>query len=480
MGRPRKRRLVDESDEQQAAASTSLVPHQLAGQPSSSSSSSSPSPSQFQFATLTPGIPLDMDFSTAFYDTGDYGMGDHGAGEYGNVGSLDMPYYDFFSSANGLPQTFPVSEYPEFSMGYAEPVFPASGLQFGGVDLLDNINFDEKDQANKQLSEDINNTVQDIVALNAQREERKAREAREAQLQLEQQTSSNSSADSPPDLSPPAANDTPSVASSSSAAPSQPATHKKPASSLKPLPDSACSCLSQVYLALDSLTRLPEDIIEAMKVARGAARAAHDVIVCPSCSQPYMNDVTLVPTMQAFQNTMLLGMLLPTTANAYVKILEMIETTTKEAKEKGEDIVFRLDEYGGFWGGMAYVDKIACQTEKTYGNKAMKPDHWRLTIRTLLRLDVHGYQVDRPSVIDGSHISHRHLGLKDVIQAMEERSVHRHDLIDAMVASGQPHPLKNGQFSLMQCNSNKEDKDERHCLKIVELARIALDKLVIA
>jgi hypothetical protein len=49
-----------------------------------------------------------------------------------------------------------------------------------------------------------------------------------------------------------------------------------------------------------------------------------------------------------------------------------------------------------------------------------------------------------------------------------------------MVASGQPHPLKSGQFSLMHCDETKNDKDERHCLKIVELARNALDKLVIA
>jgi hypothetical protein len=467
MGRPRKRRLVDESDDQQASAPAELVPHQLAGH-ASSSSSSSPSPSQLQFTTLaTPGNSLDMDYS-AYYDTGDYG----------SMASLDMPFYDF-SSANGLPQAYLGPEYADFSMGYAEPAFPASGLQFGGVDLLGGINFDEQDPANTQLSEDINNTAQDILALNAQFEERKARET-VPQEEEEQQTSLPS--ESTPGLSPPqpAKNDT-SSAASSSAGPSQPAT---PAASknvnLKPLPDASCTCLSRVYLALDSLTRLPEDIIEAMKVARGAARAAHDVIVCPTCAQPAALDVTIPPTMQMFQNTMLLGTLLPTTANAYVKILEMIETTANEAKEKDEDLVFRLSEYGGYWGNMAFLDKIACHTADNYGNKVMKPEHWRLTVRALLKLDVYGYQVDRPSVINGAHISHRHLGLRDVIQAMEERSTRRHDLIDAMVASGQPHPLKSGQFSLMHCDKTKNDKDERHCLKIVELARNALDKLVIA
>lgn len=124
MGRPRKRRLVDEADEQQASMPAELVPQQLAG-PASSSSSSSPSPSQLQFTTLaTPGNPLDIDYST-FYD----------AGDYGNMGSLDMPYYDF-SSANGLPQAAYLGpEYTDFSMAYAEPAYPPNGLHFGGVDL---------------------------------------------------------------------------------------------------------------------------------------------------------------------------------------------------------------------------------------------------------------------------------------------------------------------------------------------------------
>lgn len=324
----------------------------------------------------------------------------------------------------------------------------------------------------------INNTAQDILALNAQFEERKAREAI-LEEEAEQTSLPSGSTESTPNLSPQSTNEKPSAASSSTGA-SQPATPKTTNPNPKPLPDTNCSCLSQVYLALDSLTRLPEDVIEAMKVARGAARVAHEVIICPKCAQPATQDVTAPPTMQMFQNTMLLGTLLPTTANSYVKILEMIETTANEAKEKGENIVFRLSEYGGYWGNMAYIDKITCHTADNLGNKLMKPDHWRLTVRALLKLDVYGYQIDRPSVINGSHISHRHLGLRDVIQIMEERSNRRHDLIDALVASGQPHPMKNAQFTLMHCNKDSNAKDERQCLKFIELARNALDKLVIA
>lgn len=452
MGRPRKRRHVDEADEQQAAASASVSPLKAADLDSSS---------HVQFTPLPSGATFDMDYS-ALYD----------AGDYANMGGMDLPYCDFFSPVNGLPQTNMIPDYVDLSLGYTEPAFLQDGLQFGGVDLLGGINFDDKDPANEQLAEDITKQTESIMSLHAELGN-KARQ--------EKQRQSPKSPESIPSLS---HNESSSDTTGLSTGPHSPdettSDNNKPVRA-KALPNAQCACLSQIYLALDALTRLPDDIIEAMQVARAAAKAAHDVIVCPICSEPYCEDVTRPPTMQSFQNTMLLGTLLPTTANAYIQILDMVETTTAEAKEKGTGIVFRLLDYGGLWGRMDELDKITCQTVEHYDNKEMNPEHWRLTIRALLKMDVYGFQLEKTSIVDGSHISHRHLGLKDVITAMEERSNRRHDKMDALVASGRRHPFQDGPYGLLQCSSaHSNKKEDRQCLKMIEMARVALDKLVIA
>ncbi|KAG7112279.1 hypothetical protein HYQ44_010474 [Verticillium longisporum] len=216
-----------------------------------------------------------------------------------------------------------------------------------------------------------------------------------------------------------------------------------------------------------------------MRAARNAAKTAHNLITCPTCSTPYIDDPSKQAPMQAFQNTMLLGMLIPTVVNAYVRILELVDEATAEAKEKGQTLLFRFVEYGGLWGELEAIDKFTCRTVETYDNKEMEPDKWRMTIRAVLKIDIYGFDVDCSSVLDGSRVTHRHLGLKDVIGLMEERSNHRHDQIDAMVAAGLPHPMQ-GNPLLPNNHRPTGSKDDRNCLKIVEMARTALDNLVIA
>lgn len=197
---------------------------------------------------------------------------------------------------------------------------------------------------------------------------------------------------------------------------------------------------------------------------------------------PFVDDPTIPVPIQAFQNMMMLGALIPTTVNAYIRILELVEKETTESKEKGETMLFRFNDYGGLWGRMHEVDAMACHTASLYDNRAMEPDQWRLAVRALLKVDIYGFKMEGRTSNDGSLVmNHSHPGLKDVINFMEERSNRRHDRIDAMVAAGHPHPMKDPANALLVPPGAKNDhKDERNCLRIVEMARVALDKLVIA
>lgn len=255
---------------------------------------------------------------------------------------------------------------------------------------------------------------------------------------------------------------------------------------LKPLPQTSCACLSRIYLALDSLAGLPDNVVTAMDAARTAAGTALDVSACPSCSLPLMQDPRVPPPMQSYQNMMLLGILLPTIANAYVRILEMVEAATTQAKEAGGKMTLRLADYCGPCSNMGEHDRDSpsCQLRKFHQHEegGMDPNQWRLCVHALLKRDIYGAGHERSSVKAGSAIKPRHLGLKDVIAAMEERSNRRHDHIDALVAAGHPHPVQNSPYNLL-CSlpiAADQKKEDRQCLKIVEMARIALDKLVIA
>ncbi|KAM0280399.1 hypothetical protein ACHAQH_004113 [Verticillium albo-atrum] len=455
MGRPRKRRHVDEAEEQPLTAQLQ--------EPSLSDLFDQSS--HVQFGAPPVSSDLELDFASFYHDNNDY------------LVNTDMSTIDFFAPAGGLPSVAP--DFANFPMPYSEPQLAANGLQFGGVDLLGGINFDDKDPANEQVSEDIttdftyiyskaptSSSARPFASAQAPASAPKVLKPHEVLISYSSQNPNSESSDS----STTASATPPSSSSESDASP-------KPAH--KSIPHINCACLSQMYLSLDSLSRLPEDVGAAMRAARNAAKTAHGLITCPTCSIPFADDPTKQAPMQAYQNTMLLGMLIPTVVNAYVRILELVDESTAEAKQKGETMLFRFVEYGGLWGELEAIDKFTCRTVELYDNKEMEPDKWRMTIRAVLKIDIYGFDVDCASTIDGSRVKHRHLGLKDVIALMEERSNNRHDQIDAMVAAGLPHPMQGNP--LMPKNlQHSGSKDDRNCLRIVEMARVALDNLVIA
>ncbi|KAJ9157680.1 Lactose regulatory protein LAC9-like protein 2 [Pleurostoma richardsiae] len=232
----------------------------------------------------------------------------------------------------------------------------------------------------------------------------------------------------------------------------------------------SCTCLAGLYLALDSLQRLPNRVGPAMKVARGACKAAHDAIQCPTCSPPFVHATENLP-MASFRNMMLIGALLPSVADAYQRILKMVDEEVDKATAERRQLPFQLNDYGGLWGPLA---SSSCDVDSHFRQKPLEPAMWRLTIRAILKIDIYGISSNADESNTGC-MTFTQLGLKDVIVKMDEMSRSRHEQMDAMVAAGFtvngpggcPHPpLQPGE--------------KPTCQKIIDIARIAMSQLVIA
>ncbi|EFQ26284.1 hypothetical protein CGRA01v4_05372 [Colletotrichum graminicola] len=418
MGRPRKRRHVEESER-------------------------SPSSDKPQRPDEQPQVPLftqptlDTDFSAFF--TQDY---------YSN-----FDYLDLLSPLEGPPPSTLPPELSSLSMAHAEPRYPAEDFQLGvgGVDLLGGINFSESDSADEGLPQDINKS---FTSLSSE--------------QVPGRTGSG--------VSPPTSSETSRTLSTSD--PKSPSSCINDAKGINPESEAAvkaysnasCPCLSQMFLSLDALSRLPGDVKIARGIARSAARVARNVIRCPACS---LTDFTKPPPIQAFQNMMMLSAIFSSTTNAYAKILELIDNETARAIKEARNITFSFNEYGGLWGEMR------CSAPRMVEGREMDPATWRVSTRALLRIDIYGYDFERKDGA-GSTEPYHYLGLRDIIKQMEDRSNRRHDQLHAMVAAGLPHPMLHTCQTLMVPEGKDGSRENRHCLKIIDMARIALDKLVIS
>lgn len=244
-----------------------------------------------------------------------------------------------------------------------------------------------------------------------------------------------------------------------------------------PLPsDRSCSCLANLYLALDSLGHLPTEVGAATRVARCASKAAHDAVQCQICSPP-ITETMKVP-ISAFQNTMILGALFPSIADAYQRILDMVELETARAIGGRRQLRFDLPGYGGIWGPLGSFE-YSCQTDR-YKDAWMEPAMWRLAVRALLRTDVYGIDCN-PGGSDhcgAARPGASHLGLKDIIAQMDERSRLRHADVDAMIEAGLLPPTGPGGIPVP--HSHEHNGKEPHCRRIIKIAREAVDRLVVA
>ncbi len=285
----------------------------------------------------------------------------------------------------------------------------------------------------------------------------------------------------------------------------------------------ACGCLARLYLALDSLQHLPAEIGPAMAVTRTAAHTAHDTVLCPNCSPANITDFQYKPSIQSFQNLMILGALLPSIAHAYQRIVAMVDEEAARAVAAKRKLPISLSEYGGVWGHMAVWNSMCAQTS-SLDNSVVEPPLWRLVVRALLKMDVYGIHLEeadlereedqstgggenasggadgdsnspsddssRPAAGPGAAGKNEdgskkgstimvpvHFGLKDIANLMESRARLRHKFMDAAYDAGllKDTPLGTGPYAY-----TKLPPGEKHnCHKVIEMAKREIDQLVI-
>ncbi|KAJ8061093.1 hypothetical protein OCU04_010167 [Sclerotinia nivalis] len=240
-----------------------------------------------------------------------------------------------------------------------------------------------------------------------------------------------------------------------------------------PVSGDKCSCLSSMYLSLSALQQFPSEIDEALKVVRGASLVASKAIWCPSCGAIAL--ISPIPPTEAFQNTMLIGTILPIIANGYGRLLKMVDEATAEAIAKGQTKIFRYRDSGGLYEHQKPLDQAENCIDEVFlmADREMQPAEWRTTVRALLRADIYGHE--QPG--------YKYKGLRDIISEMEQRQNARHNILDAQVAAGvrsleHDHfpNLKTADSTAKQCYGGRT----RTCLEILKIAKMAVDSIVIA
>lgn len=239
---------------------------------------------------------------------------------------------------------------------------------------------------------------------------------------------------------------------------------------VKAMPSISCGCLSSLHLALESLARLPPDVASAMRVARGVCRVARDAVDCRRCYDAPADDPLEPPPIQAFQTLMVLDALVPTACNAYASILAMVDDEAASARREARTLFFSLKDVGGL-GGDARPSPV-----HGLDGTQLAPDAWREAVRAVLRLHVYGLAdapADAPSDTAGDT---GRRGLRGVLTRLDQTARRRHD-VDELVASGQVP--RHSPYLLSPLRQPPCPPEQRSCVRIIEMARMALDKLVI-
>lgn len=239
----------------------------------------------------------------------------------------------------------------------------------------------------------------------------------------------------------------------------------------KPAPTVSCGCVSSLNFALESLSHLPQEISTAMRVVRGAAKVAHDVACCVSCSG-FNRPVTEPVPMQGYQSFMILGALVPSACNAYAAIMEMVHNEVGLAKAEKRSLFFSLRDIGGYWDNGSPDDAVFSDLDLgSFDNQFLAPDVWRGVVCSILRLDVYG-NPKNPAY-------DRRRGLREVLHMLEQKSNQRHAEMDHLHAVGQM-PKHTGYLFCQGSQPTNISKEDRHCMRVLHMARIALNNLVIA
>ncbi|KAI1335642.1 hypothetical protein F5Y15DRAFT_242872 [Xylariaceae sp. FL0016] len=268
--------------------------------------------------------------------------------------------------------------------------------------------------------------------------------------------------------SPPAPEQVPSLSPNSASTPESNA-------SLHTASMPSCACTAELYLALASMQKLSSEVETAIREARMAAKTAYQVVNCPQCGSKIELPVGMHSTqmLHHFQNLMLLATLIPSIVHAYERILGVVDREANVAAQERRRIVFRFYSLGGMWGQSSEEDDKLCGAADAFGHREMEPAMWRLTVRALLKVDVYGISGTCSSRSSSS--SAMHLGLKDIVLMMENKSQTRHAIMDALIAAGAWQPPQH--CTLLATNKPGEPPQ---CQRIIQIARSSIDQLIIA
>lgn len=368
----------------------------------------------------------------------------------------DMSYLDLLPDYDtGGSNLFGMDDDVLFAQGLFDGV-AIPPMNMSQAELFENISFDETDPSSVTMSKDLNDSLQRYMV------------------------SQYSDPPAPSESSPSAsAHSTYLESLDPTTVESTPALENQ-----KPHPIASCDCLPSLFGALGSLNRLPSDVIPAMRVARHATRIAHDTLNCCQCLG-YIYDPSKPVPMSRFQGMMCLGALVPSACNAYSAILEMVDRDTERAKQEFRLLYFSFKEVGGIWANI--IDETTstnadCARLKSYNNKYLDPDLWRTTIRAILKVEVYGFDQQTASVPDSdctkSPYMHLHRGLKDVVTLLDEQNAKRHDMADSLMQSGHMFP-HSPSYLLFPSPPKPCPPEDRHCVRMLDVARTALSNLVI-
>ncbi|KAI1088844.1 hypothetical protein F5B19DRAFT_405815 [Rostrohypoxylon terebratum] len=236
-------------------------------------------------------------------------------------------------------------------------------------------------------------------------------------------------------------------------------------------PTQTCAHTAALYLALEAMQKVPSGVEEALRHARRATRTAYDVVYCPVCSfqiEPAESGSAGEVT-RNFQNLMLLAALIPSIVHAYQRILVAVDEETCRATAERRRLVFKLHGFGGILWADASAEE--CVRAATLEHREMEPAMWRLTVRALLKVDVYGLSECRVDM--DTEAMPLHIGLKDIVLQMEQKSRARHAVMDALMRKGAWEPPKCG-FRM------HEPGETPTCLRVIAIAKASIDSLIIA
>lgn len=200
-------------------------------------------------------------------------------------------------------------------------------------------------------------------------------------------------------------------------------------------PPPTCSCLSQLYLCLSSLSTLSSFPLSShtLSTLYNAARTARSVIYCATCPQAFSTGV---------QNLMMLGTLLTVTADAWFGL------TRVDAEALGKETVC-----------VAYLASTPTDPEK-------RREYWKQWLRKVIKHGVIGNSVAPPvHAVQSQCLDSR--DLLTLIEELEERQRVRH----AACASGDDSQMWNGPNAPV-----RENERDYLCLKIIGNARAVIDR----